>query len=479
MNTRMRQARRCLLAVLGLTMGVWAAEPKKDTPPPGGAASLPASSQTAGNAATSQATAFSDWPQWQGPDRTGEVANSPALLSTIPETGLKPVWTFVPEPQNKVRKPRGGPTSYASAVAAQGRAYLRYQAAPAAGGPAADHNPQMDDALVCLNLNDGKPVWTFNTPGGPAQFKAPNTPCVMAGRLYFVGSQFTVFCLDASTGAKIWTNDLRTTCGVKKGAFAGSILAAESRVIVCGGGTLALDAKDGTIIWRYEAGSDEDVTSPALWHHKDNTYVITGAILVGGKARMACLDMRDGKEIWSVRLDMRDGKEFWSVGFETHIPNSPVVTGDTLVTLCIRAAVGGGLRVFRLALDAPREIVFIPMRTGNNSCSMTPAVSRGRVYAWGAEPNGYFCYDIENGRFVWRRPGGSYGGNLILADGKLITPRVGLIDPATGTGLGSVNAWPLCHTSPALADGRLLVNSERGLACYDLRAAGGVGAAKP
>jgi outer membrane protein assembly factor BamB len=471
MTTRVMRVRGCLFAVLGLTMGVWAAESKKDIPATEGSASRPAKPWIAGPPTTSQASAFSDWPQWQGPNRTGETTNSPALLSAIPKTDLKPVWTFVPEPHNTVRNsPHKGPTSYASPVAAQGRAYLRFQATPVAKCASADDDTPMDDALVCLNLNDGKPLWAFKVPGGSAAYKAPNTPCVMAGRLYFVGSQFTVFCLDASTGAEIWRNDLKSTCGVKKGVFASSILATESRVIVggAGAGTMVLDAKGGTIIWRNEAGSDGDVSSPALWRHKDNTYVITGAILVGPKARIACLDMRDGKKVWSV-------------GFETHVPSSPVVTGDTMVTLTMREDVGGGLRVFKLALDAPREIVFIPMvYEHNNSASMTPAVSKGMVYGWGTEPQGYFCYDIEKGRFAWRSPGvGGCAGSPILADGKLILPNGSLIDPTTGKELFSVKARPLNHTSPALADGRFLANGEKGLACYDLRAAGGSGAGKP
>lgn len=86
MTTRMMRVRGCLLAVLGLTMGVWAAEPKKDMPPTDGLSPPPANSRTAGIFAISQATAYPDWPQWQGPNRTGEVANSPALLfSHMPE----------------------------------------------------------------------------------------------------------------------------------------------------------------------------------------------------------------------------------------------------------------------------------------------------------------------------------------------------------------------------------------------------------
>jgi outer membrane protein assembly factor BamB len=389
-------------------------------------------------------------------------------LSAIPKTGLKPVWEFVPDPFDPKIS-----SSYASPVSALGRAYYRFQqitvveGAPAGSKPDLDDAmPDLDDALACLNVDDGKLLWTFKVPSGPAAYKAPNTPCVMAGRLYFVGSQSTVFCLDASTGAEIWRNDLKTTCGAKKGVFASSILATESRVIVCGAGTMALDAKDGTIVWRNEAASVE-VASPVLWRHNNNTYVITGPIIVKRKARSDCLDMRDGKTIWSVPF----GNE--------HLAGSPVVCGDTMVTLFVKMD-GEGLRVFKLALDAPREIVFIPMGITHNSASMTSVVSKGMVYGWGTEPDGYFCYNIEEGRFAWRSPGvGGCAGNPILADGKLILPNGSLIDPTTGKVLVKGFCRPKSHVSPALADGRFLVNTEKGLQCYDLRAPGGSGAEKP
>ena len=62
----------------------------------------------------------------------------------------------------------------------------------------------------------------------------------------------------------------------------------------------------------------------------------------------------------------------------------------------------------------------------------------------------------------------------LLADGKLIqfTPyALRLYDPTTGKDLGPARGAKvdiLRHSSPALADGRLVVNAGTHLRCYDL-----------
>lgn len=58
-----------------------------------------------------------DWPQWRGPLRNGIQPDSPRLLETIPEGGLKELWTSEPIPAND----EGG---LSSPIAAGGKVFV-------------------------------------------------------------------------------------------------------------------------------------------------------------------------------------------------------------------------------------------------------------------------------------------------------------------------------------------------------------------
>jgi hypothetical protein len=388
-----------------------------------------------------------DWPQWRGPGRDGAAEQSPALLDSLPATGPKMLWEYA-LPAGDPKKPY-----YSSPVVAADKAYLRFTPPALGAAPAGAEAKKkgVDDVVVCVNMTDGKEVWKFSRPGGSAKNGAPNTPCVADGKLYFVGSQCKAFCLDAATGKEVWATDL----GVKGGTFSSSILLVDGKLIVADAKLMALDAKTGTKVWE-NANIKALHSSPALWKHQGKTYILAGQGNQKDKTvwKTFCVDAATGQSLW----DVAGG-----------INGSPVVSGDILAMLYWDT----GLKVYQLAPEGAKEIAGATPVTDDNQ-SGSPAVSRGRIYGFAAKEG--FCYDTEKKDFAWKIPLGAKGCSPIIADGKVIQftgQSLKLLDAATGKDLGPAKGGAkiaiVGHSSPALADGRLLVNAGTHLRCYDLR----------
>jgi hypothetical protein len=132
-----------------------------------------------------------------------------------------------------------------------------------------------------------------------------------------------------------------------------------------------------------------------------------------------------------------------------------------------------GLKVYKMGATGATEVVSVPFKTDDNQ-SCTPAVSGGMVYGFVAKEG--FCYDTAKKDFAWKIPVSAKGCSPILADGKLIQfagASLKLLDAASGKDLGPAKKGAsiaiVGHSSPAFAEGRLVVNAGTHLRCYDLR----------
>ena len=137
-----------------------------------------------------------DWPQWRGPQRNG----------ISQESGLLPQW------------PQGGPQllwqlddigdGYATPAVAGNRIYVI-------------SNRGMDNEFVqALAVKDGSRIWStrIGNVGNPDQQPpypmARSTPTVDGSRLYALGSDGDLVCLEAATGEVLWTKHLRRDLGL-------------------------------------------------------------------------------------------------------------------------------------------------------------------------------------------------------------------------------------------------------------------------
>jgi len=263
------------------------------------------------------ATAFllaADWPQWRGPNRDG-ISKETGLLQKWPEAGPNLVWQSQELGQG-----------YGSPAVVGERIYVIGSAG-------------MDNEFVqCLNVGDGKSIWktrignvgenrSANYPG------ARSTPTFDGGRLYALGSDGDLACLDAASGKTIWHQNVVTNFSGKSGvwAYAESPLIDGDTLVCTPGGPvatmLALKKATGEVIWKYASPEASDAAySSAIVVHTDGVkqYVqLLDKALVG-------IDAITGQELWRYKGIIKD------------IPNIPTPVSSKDVVYGSTAKGGGG-----------------------------------------------------------------------------------------------------------------------------------------
>ncbi len=144
--------------------------------------------------------------------------------------------------------------------AASGVCVWNFTVGDAVGSPAAVDGViyfgSRDGNAYCLNASSGAMIWNYTTwynSAGPSHGyhwgNSVSAPAVAYGHVYVGSSDFDVFCLDVSSGEKIW--NFSTGAGVyAPPAVAGDCVFAGSY----DGNVYCLNASSGVEIWRVTAG---------------------------------------------------------------------------------------------------------------------------------------------------------------------------------------------------------------------------------
>src|SRR5687767_4753777 len=141
-----------------------------------------------------------DWPQWLGPKRDA-VWRESGIVEKLPEK-----FTY------RWRTPIGG--GYSGPAVANGRVYLMdRQLATGTTNPAnafARGTIPGAERVLCLNEADGKIAWqhTYDCAYTVSYASGPRvTPTVHDGKVYTLGSEGNLLCLDAAKGTVLWSRD--------------------------------------------------------------------------------------------------------------------------------------------------------------------------------------------------------------------------------------------------------------------------------
>jgi outer membrane protein assembly factor BamB len=398
-----------------------------------------------------------DWPQWRGPRRDG-TWNETGLLKNFPADGLKLRW----------RAPVGG--GWSSPVVAKGRVFL---------ADAQLAKPAAKERVLCFDEATGKRLWAFaydvtypewafvpGQGGGPTA-----TPVIEAGKVFAVGINGHVHCLDARTGAALWERNLQKTYEVRDHGCRPSPLIEGNLLIVFTGAkpdacVLALDKKSGREVWK-ALNEPASSSSPLV-------------VAAGGKRQLI---------VWTdesvTSLNPATGDIYWREPMVTSGNDSvptPVVQKNRLLI--------SGL-MLELRTDRPATSVLWPATKAPSkrllSNTSTPVLQGDYIYS--ARSSGELvCLDAGTGALVWQtntvtdlKSGASIHltptpeavflftdqGNLIRAQ---LTPqgyreesRAPLIEPTTPFG-GRNCAW----SPPAFANRHVFARSEKALVCASL-----------
>ena len=419
-----------------------------------------------------------DWPQWLGSERDS-VWRESGIVEKFPTNGPPVLW----------RAPIGG--GYAGPVVAKGRVYVAdRQLAQGVSNPAdpfARAPIRGGERVLCLSEADGQVLWkheyecpyTISYPAGPRV-----APMVSGGKVYTLGAEGDLLCLDANKGTVLWSRDFKKDFGIKAPlwGFAGHPLLDGNRLICLVGGpgttAVALDKDTGKEIWRALSAEEPGYSSPVIYE-------------AGGKRQLILWHPEAANS-----LNPETGEVYWSVPFKSKAGMTlatPRKLGDSLF---FTAFYSGSLM---LRLDSAKPAATIAWRTLKvnekdtthlNAVMCTPFLEDGFIY--GVCSYGQLrCLKMETGERVWEtlqattsgepvrwanafivKNGNGFflfneKGDLIIAQfsprGYEEISRAHLLEPT-----GSAAGRPVLWSHPAFANRRVYARNDKEVICVDL-----------
>ncbi len=462
--------------------------------------------------------AAGEWNQWRGANRDGVDADSPALISALPDVGLKPLW--VSEAIGS-----GNSGGWGSPVVAGGNVYLfahnrikvrdvgkrKFPWLPPEKrvGMSDDEYKEYEvnrrnedeerakaytfrESIFCIDASSGKTVWNNETDSLYTRFAQSGSPTVLDGRLYILGAGRHARCLDSKTGKDIWK--VRLPGDFRDEFWQSSFAIVDGTAVFLASHLYGLDVATGKILWQGDPDKTRGAhTSPVVWSSGDKQYVV--------------VNVADSDTIC---VEPETGKELWRVNSEANL-STPVVSGNYLVTLGNSRQ--KGLRCFEISESGVKELWAFRGLADKGS---SPVIVGDHVFAQGERR--LACVDLKTGKSAWTasldRSRPQYT-SLIAADNKVIYALEGVLCfTATGESfeplidakidesglMASEKAFrkilglaelekqpdglqkseklyqqkvgrhgPLACATPAIANGRIYIRLKNAIACYDLR----------
>ena len=384
-----------------------------------------------------------DWPQWQGPDRTGNSKET-GLLKQWPASGPTVVWTAT-----------GLGSGYGSMAIAGDRVFVQ-------------GTRNGNSIVVAYNRADGKEVWSkgLGRLGDDDRGSGPRgTPTVDGDRIYVLTENGELACLKTD-GAEVWRrNILREFNGRQlQWLISESPLVDGAHLIVSpggpGAGMVKLDKMTGKTVWQSKELSDPaGYASPIVADVQGVRSYMTFTAGAGVGVRAS-----DGKLMW--RYDRAangtanittplffDNKVFFSSGYGT---------GAGLVQL---SAQNGSV--------SANEVYFTREMKNHHG-----GVVLVNGYLYGFDETILTCLEFATGKRMWRdRSVGK--GAVTYADGHLYIQSennvFGLAEasPSGYVEKGRFNIPDKGYPSwahPVVSDGRLYVRNQDSVIAYDVKA---------
>ncbi len=388
-------------------------------------------------------SAYADWPQWLGPDRTG-ISTETGFLKTWPKGGPAVVW----------KKNLG--EGFSGISVANGRVFTMF-----AEGD--------DEFVICLKEESGDEIWRFRTGAKFEEWQGGNgprsQPTVDGDRVYVLGAEGWLYALDVVNGKMIWSVDLVDGLGGRfpRFGFSNSALV-EGDLLFLEAATrkgtfLALRRTDGEVAW----ASQNDVAS----YSSPIAVDLAGArqvVYFSGDAAVG-LSPVDGSLYWRYP---------WKTSYDLNIATPIFVPPDQIF---ISSGYDHGAALLRIEAGAGGMAVTRVWESRRMKNHFGTSVLVGD-YIYGFDNAILKCIEARTGKEQWKHRG--YGkGALVYADGHLIllsdNGRLALaratpegFKERAGAQVLSGRSW----TAPTLANGRVFVRDMRKIVCLDLRQGG-------
>jgi len=381
---------------------------------------VPVLALTAGVPGGRAAESLPAWPQWRGPDGQGHAPDAHGLPRRWSE-GENVTW----------RTPLPG-KGWSSPVLADGRIWLTTAVESALSEEEkAERLAKVDNAstlqvsgpvslkAVCVDAASGRilhdvelfrpsqpdPIHSLNSYASPS-------PVLDGGRLYCHFGTNGTACLDAATGAVIWTHAAQTIKH-ENGPGGTPIVWRDRLIFDCDGSDrqyiVALDAATGEVAWKTERSGERN-PEPQL----KKAYGTPLVTEVDGRPLL----LSTGAD-WLYAYDPADGRERWKqpygvLGFSI-VPRPVVGHGMALVSTSFMQP---ELLAVRLPAEGAAPEIVWRAKKGVPSIP-SPLLVGDEVYMV-SDKGVATCLDARSGEVLWsERLGGNFCASPIAADGRI------------------------------------------------------------
>jgi hypothetical protein len=332
-------------------------------------------------------------------------------------------------------------------------------------------NRDRTEYVLALDEGTGKELWSAEV--GPVRaggggYPGPRcTPTVDGDRLYALGLNGDLLCLESATGQLHWRKDLRKDFGGSVGGwgYSESPLVDGDKLLCTPGGRkatlVALNKLTGDTIWQaaVPAGDSAAYSSIIVADMAGQRQYVQ--FLSGGVVGVAAAD---GRFLWRYNAPANG----------TANCSTPIFH-DNCVFAASNYNTGGGLvRLNRQGQRTDAKEVYFTRRLQNHHGGIV--LVNGCLY--GSTQDALVCLDFKTGKVLWsERKAGK--GSIAYADGRLYYRNEGgpvmLVDASP---MGYVvrgrfeppkpsgqPAW----AHPVIANGKLLIADQDQLFCYDVK----------
>lgn len=413
-----------------------------------------------------------DWPHWLGPERDG-IWRETGIIDAFPEGGAEVLW--------RVPVAHG----YSSPAVAEGLVYVsdyEITSGEIYNNPGARAPLQGRERVYCFDLATGAVVWTHVTerpynlsyPGGPRAM-----PVFSEGKLYVIGAEGDLLCLEAKSGSLLWSKDFQKDYQTESpiwGFSAHPLVIGDTLYCVVGGEgsvAVAFDKNTGAEKWKALSAAEPGYCPPTMIQHAG-----VDQLLIWHPESINALNPKDGSVYWSLPLKPSYGMSIMAPRKEG---NRLFASGIGRIAAAIELDDATPTAKF-LWKAKPKEAVFC--------ANSSPMIVDGVIYGCDIDSSTMIAARLENGERLWQTAEPIFGkaeigddmrhgtvfltkheesgnfflfsesGDLIIADlspaGYREISRTHLIEP-TNEAFGRPVVW----TAPAFAGKSVLVRNDK------------------
>jgi len=414
-----------------------------------------------------------DWPQWLGP-RRDSVWRETGIVERFPSAGLKVKW----------RAPVA--LGYSGPAVAEGRVFVAdyvRTSGDITNNPGGRDKLEGSERLQCFDAGTGKLLWKheyrrdyhLSYPGGPRC-----TPTVDSGKVYMLGAEGDLHCLNVSDGKLVWSKSLTKEYGAETPiwGFAAHPLA-EGDLLYCvvggeGSVAVAFNKHTGDEVWKALSAPEQGYCPPTMVEHGG-----VRQLLIWHPKALCSLHPKTGAEYWSQPLEPSYGMSI----------AAPRVSGDLLYA----SGIGSVAALYRLNEDPGAEIQWRgESKTALYCANSTPTIDGEVIYGSDIRSGALIAARLSDGERLWQTTDPTTGGrgrhgtaflvkhkdryfifsetgDLILAKlspaGYEELDRFHVLD-ATNSAFGRPVVW----SHPAFAEKCVFARNDKHVVCVDLAA---------